>query len=253
MPKDWYIKFEVSKWVSDTRHLSRTARCLWLDLLCLMHDSPRRGYLLVSAGIPLTLEQIARFTGAPTEEVSRELRELVDSGVASITSDGIYYSRRMVRESEISHVRSEAGKNRQQTCQQNVSKQASKTSANQSANMHQNPNSNYNYDYEGLGVQGEGGSTDPDDDLDSRIRRHVGGMVSVLWSPRVHAKFRKIVDGYGWDAAVGALDKAIAEGASEPFSYAGAILDRGKVRKRAKADDSEEVLKQAMEMLNAKR
>lgn len=91
--------------------------------------------------------------------------------------------------------------------------------------------------------------TPGDDDTDQRIRRHIGGMTSVLWSPRVHAKFRKIVDLYGWDAAVAAVDKAVAEGASEPFSYAGAILDRGRAKNQAKSAEGDDQRRRVMEGL----
>lgn len=129
MPKQWYFKFDVQAYIRDTRALSNALRGFWMDVLCLMHDSPRRGYLLAANGMPLPLEHLARFTGESTAETSRALRELLTSGVLSITADGIHFNRRMVRETEISEVRGEAGRkggfakaNPWQTGQQNDGK-----------------------------------------------------------------------------------------------------------------------------------
>ncbi len=97
-------QFYPGDWMKDTdlRSVSSGARGLWIDMLCLMHESGRRGYLQVN-GRPASLEQIARMTGNSTEEATRYLQELETSGVFSRTKDGIdgdgcIYSRRMVRD-----------------------------------------------------------------------------------------------------------------------------------------------------------
>jgi hypothetical protein len=82
----------------DLRGCSLAARGLWIDMLSLMHQSPRRGYLQHSNGKPMTAEQLARVTGCSTDEVSLYLRELEDAGVFCCTDDGVIYSRRMVRD-----------------------------------------------------------------------------------------------------------------------------------------------------------
>jgi hypothetical protein len=96
-----WTKFEPRAWLTDQRLrvCSLAARGLWIDLLCLMWDSDRRGYLLVNGKSP-TLDALARLVGASTAEISRHLQELEDSGVCSRdTSDvPVLYSRRMVRE-----------------------------------------------------------------------------------------------------------------------------------------------------------
>src|SRR5438309_8384480 len=95
-----FLPIFVDDWVSsqDLRLCSLAARGLWIDLLCLMHKCVRRGYLQQASGEPFTLEQIARFAGCSTEEASQLLRELVTSGVASVSEHGIIYNRRMVRD-----------------------------------------------------------------------------------------------------------------------------------------------------------
>ena len=90
------------------RSVSYAARGLWMDMLSLMHESARRGYLQVN-GKPVNAEQLARMTGGSTDEVSRLLQELEDSGVFSRTDDGTIFSRRMVREERKRKLCSEAG------------------------------------------------------------------------------------------------------------------------------------------------
>lgn len=93
------FQFYPGDWMKDpsVRSLSYAARGLWTDMLCLMHASDRRGYLQLN-GKPVTAEQLARMTGGSTDEVSRLLQELENSGVFSCTDHGVIYSRRMVRD-----------------------------------------------------------------------------------------------------------------------------------------------------------
>jgi hypothetical protein len=107
-----FMKFFPRDWMGDDRLrlCSVAARGLWIDLLCLMHSAPRRGYLQTATGIPLPLEQIARMAGCSTDEASRLLQELISSGVCDCSEHGLVYSRRMVREAGISLVRSEIGR-----------------------------------------------------------------------------------------------------------------------------------------------
>lgn len=98
-------QFYPGDWMKDAelRSVSPAARGMWIDLLCLMFDSRRRGFLLVN-GRPPTLDQIARMTGfLSTEEAILCLTELETSGVLSRTepnNDGemIIFNRRMVRD-----------------------------------------------------------------------------------------------------------------------------------------------------------
>ena len=91
----WYS----ADWLKDpgVRSVSLAARGLWIEMLCLMDQSPRRGHLTLSDK-PLSAEVLARMTGTSTEEVSRLLQELSTAGVYSSTESGIHYSRRMVRD-----------------------------------------------------------------------------------------------------------------------------------------------------------
>lgn len=80
------------------RAVSSASRGLWIDMLCLMWESSRRGFLVHSTGRFVSTEQLARMTGNSVDETTSMLRELEDCGVLSRTEDGILYSRRMNRD-----------------------------------------------------------------------------------------------------------------------------------------------------------
>lgn len=107
-----FIQWYPNDWLADpsVRSCSVAARGLWIDILSLMHLSPRRGYLLAATGSPISPEQLARLTGCSADEVTRLLAELQSSGVYSCTEDGVLYSRRMVRDESKRQKCSEAGK-----------------------------------------------------------------------------------------------------------------------------------------------
>lgn len=106
------FQFYPGDWFKDPalRAVSLAARGLWIDMLCLMHESPRRGYLQHASGKPVTRQQLARMTGCSMEELAQLLEELADAGVYSTTEEGIIFSRRMVRDEEFRQIRQEAGR-----------------------------------------------------------------------------------------------------------------------------------------------
>lgn len=93
-----YFKFFPSDWASDTHHLSISARGFWFELLLIMHNSPRRGYLLNADSSPITREQLERKLHLSSDEVTDLDRELVEAGVYARASDGTAFCRRMIRE-----------------------------------------------------------------------------------------------------------------------------------------------------------
>jgi len=97
-----FFQFYPSDWLSDPllRACSIAARGLWIDLLSLMWDSPRRGFLMTGAQKPYSAEQLARMAGCAAKDVSALLDELKSVGVCSVKRDGTIYSRRIVREEE---------------------------------------------------------------------------------------------------------------------------------------------------------
>lgn len=105
-----WMKFFPADWLSDEklRACSIETRGLWIDILSHMHKNDRRGYLQLN-GSPVSLDQLARMTGCSTEQATRCVAELLDSGVASALADGTLYSRRMLREEQKRGLCSEAG------------------------------------------------------------------------------------------------------------------------------------------------
>lgn len=95
------FQFYPGDWMKDpsVRSVSLAARGLWLDMLCLMFESDRRGYLQL-AGQPISAEQLARMVGEAPETIRPLLQELKTSGVFSSTEHGVIYSRRLVREEQ---------------------------------------------------------------------------------------------------------------------------------------------------------
>lgn len=117
------IMFYVGDWMkaADVRSLSYAARGLWFDIICLMHDADRRGYLEI-AGKQMSSKTLAKITGGTEDEVNALMAEILESGVVSIDESGTWYSRRMSREFEISQARAYAGS-------KGGSKRSSKTQA----------------------------------------------------------------------------------------------------------------------------
>lgn len=134
------FQFYVGDWLSDValRAVSSASRGLWIDMLCLMWQAPRRGYLQHANGHPFTQEQLARATGNSVDEVASMLQELEDCGVLSRSGDGAVFSRRMVRDADISRLRQQAGRQGGNPCL--VKQTANQTATNRQPNGEQKPN-----------------------------------------------------------------------------------------------------------------
>lgn len=92
------LHFYVQDYLADTRSLSNETKGFYVDLLCYMHKSSRRGFLQQPNGNPYSPVQLGTMTGCSADEASRLLRDLLSSEVISATPKGIPYSRRMVRD-----------------------------------------------------------------------------------------------------------------------------------------------------------
>ncbi|HEY4262789.1 MAG TPA: hypothetical protein VGM98_21700, partial [Schlesneria sp.] len=98
------FQFYPGDWMKDTelRSVSLSARGLWIEMLCLMSEAQRRGYLQDATGSPLGHLQIARMAGCSPQTAKKLIKELEDAGVFSRTeTGGIIYCRRMVRDEKI--------------------------------------------------------------------------------------------------------------------------------------------------------
>lgn len=103
---DWHGDMEL-------QGCSLAARGLWIEMLGLMHMGTPYGHLTVKgkdmAQKDTLIGYLAGWTGIAREDVSNALSELEGAEVFSYTSDGIAYSRRMVRDEEIRQARANGG------------------------------------------------------------------------------------------------------------------------------------------------
>ncbi len=107
------FQFYPSDWRKDAAVLSmnRFDRSVWLDLVCIMHDSPERGVLLLPNGRPMNEAQIANNVGLSISQTRKAITAIMDSGTGSRRdSDGAIFNRRMVRDERIRQIRKECGR-----------------------------------------------------------------------------------------------------------------------------------------------
>jgi len=97
-----FFQFYPADWLGDPllRACSLAARGLWADFICLMWESPRRGYLMTKEQRAYTNEQLARMTGCPVDVLPSLVDELYQTGVCSMRKDGVIFSRRMSRDED---------------------------------------------------------------------------------------------------------------------------------------------------------
>lgn len=98
-------------WRSDAalQSCSLTARGLWHEMNCIMHDCEPYGHLVIG-GKPVQPAQLGRLVGVTERECKALLTELEDAGVFSRNGDGAIFSRRMVRDEEVRNARAAGGK-----------------------------------------------------------------------------------------------------------------------------------------------
>lgn len=104
------FQFYPADWRKDPAlaACSLAARGLWMELLCIAHESERYGFLSIN-GKPMTPAQLARIVGETPALVTKLLREIEEAGVLSRSEDGIIFSRRMVRDEELRNIRAANG------------------------------------------------------------------------------------------------------------------------------------------------
>lgn len=98
---DWFASIDV-------RSCSLAAQGLWVNMLGIMSRADRKGYLSIN-GKPMDSKELAKFVGEFKDKVEDLLKELEYYKVYSRDTDGTIYCRRMVRVSELSAKRAEAG------------------------------------------------------------------------------------------------------------------------------------------------
>src|SRR5206468_11267425 len=89
--------------------LSAEAFGVWRRMLNLMHEGLPYGHLTLSSGQPIDPAMLGRLTGYAMPSIKRSLKELEAAAVFSRRSDGVIFSRRMVRDEHNRNVRAAGG------------------------------------------------------------------------------------------------------------------------------------------------
>jgi hypothetical protein len=105
------LQFYTGDWRKDpgVQALDHELKGIWIDLLCMMHESPERGRLVLPNGCSFPDEGIARNLGLSEATWKQKRSTLLAYGVASEDEHGVLYNRRMVRDERIRHARARAG------------------------------------------------------------------------------------------------------------------------------------------------
>lgn len=107
------FQFYPADWRKDpgVQALSKFDQGMWVNMLCLMSESPRRGVLLLPSGLPMPIEALARSLGENTETTTATVQTLLDYGVAYREEEtGAIYNKRMVKDEALRQTRTESGK-----------------------------------------------------------------------------------------------------------------------------------------------
>lgn len=106
-----YAKFYPRDWLGDPllRMVSPFERGIWIDLLCCMMLADPYGYLATN-GKAMHDDDIARMVGVDKDTLKGAINHLLELGIPSRTSDGIIYSRRLVRDHAAFEAAQKSGK-----------------------------------------------------------------------------------------------------------------------------------------------
>lgn len=107
------MQFYPADWRKDpgVQALTFHQRGVWFELICLMHESPRRGYLLLPNGTAMTDDAISRVIGLDKQNLTTTLTAILDCGVTERDPEtGALINRRMIRDERLRQTRAECGK-----------------------------------------------------------------------------------------------------------------------------------------------
>ena len=110
MAKDPWFKFYPTDWLSDSKlqSCSLGARGLLIEVMCLMHQSRRPGYLLINGHKP-PINTLKTLVKTHHKTLITHLKELLDNGVLK-EEDGVLVCPRMVRDQAYRESQSNHGK-----------------------------------------------------------------------------------------------------------------------------------------------
>lgn len=107
------MPFDTGDWLRcpEVKILKPDVRGLWFDLLCYLWESVERGVMVKPNHEPYSRDEIVLLIGLDCSNSGNWLETLIENDVCSVReSDGAIFSRRMVRDYDISQKRSQAGK-----------------------------------------------------------------------------------------------------------------------------------------------
>src|SRR3990167_3216824 len=133
------IQFYPGDWRKDPgiQALDYESRGIWFEILMLMHESERRGELLLN-GEPIPDDALARILGLDVAKLKQTLTKLLSYGVASRKqTNGALINRRMLKDQAFLDMRRAAaslgGKQRAYNLQANVKQNPSPSSSSSSS------------------------------------------------------------------------------------------------------------------------
>jgi hypothetical protein len=138
--KSTSFEFFPSDWMTDTglRMCSLEARGLWIDIICLMQLSEKKGFLLIG-NQKINEEKLRKMFGISKKKIQLLMTELLDYNLIKVSEDGTYFCKRIVENEHIRHVRSVAGqigvKQKMQVSQSSLLKQNSKQNSEDGENL----------------------------------------------------------------------------------------------------------------------
>lgn len=106
-----WFKFYPTDWKADTqlKLCSAAARGFWMEMLCICHDAKPYGHFLIN-GVAPTDAELTVLTGIKLEQISELIGELSSRGIFSRTAKGVIYSRKLVRQGQMSSEGKKNGK-----------------------------------------------------------------------------------------------------------------------------------------------
>ena len=104
------FQFYPADWLNDIKlqSCSLSSQGLLMNLICLMHQSEKYGYLMINGSIPPNKE-VSRLLRLHHKTYDKSLIELITYGVLSEDGSGTLFCPRMVKDEYIREVRREAG------------------------------------------------------------------------------------------------------------------------------------------------
>ena len=107
------FQFYPADWRKDpsVQLLSYHDKGIWFEMLCLMHESPERGKLVMHNGEAIPEEGLARLLGLDNQTLNQSLTTLLAYGVAKQEPETkVIFNKRMVNDEKLRQIRKEAGK-----------------------------------------------------------------------------------------------------------------------------------------------